>query len=66
MANFSVLYRRFKKLLFFLIIFYLVRSYYLRKKRGDSGGKRIGGIPERKRITDGKEKSENKIKTTKK
>ena len=64
MANFSVLYRRFRKLVFFLIIFFLVRSYYLRKKRGGSDDKRIGGIPERKRITDGSEqqKSDEKSK----
>jgi len=63
MASLSVLYRRFKKLVFFLIIFYLVRSYYLRKKRGDSGDKRIEGAPERKRITDGREqRSETKSK----
>jgi hypothetical protein len=67
MSSLAILYRRVKKLIFFLIIFYLVRSYYLRKKRGDSGGKRISGPPERKRITDGREqKSEDEKENVKK
>jgi hypothetical protein len=55
MSNLSVLIRRIRKYIFYLIIFCLVRSYYLRKKRGGDD-KRISGPPERKRITDGREK----------
>jgi len=62
MSSLALLYRRIKRIIFFLIIFYLVRSYFLRKKRGDGDRKRIDGPPERKRITDGSEqKSEKKI-----
>jgi len=61
MSSLALLYRRIKRIIFFLIIFYLVRSYFLRKKRGDGDRKRIDGPPERKRITDGSEqKSEKK------
>ncbi|OUM58509.1 hypothetical protein PIROE2DRAFT_16195 [Piromyces sp. E2] len=64
MSSLSVLIRRIKRYIFYLIIFCLVRSYYLRKKRGGDD-KRISGPPERKRITDGREQeSEEKTKAS--
>lgn len=54
MANMTTIYKRFKKLVFFFIIFCLVRSYYLRRKKS------IEGPKDRKRITDGKDEKVEK------